>query len=161
LWTNTNALTNEISEKISKELGSRAPSSIKFGKRNETYDNRVYVAFEPFARDYWTDQQIFQETLASIMAYLNIGPAYGIALYCILQPLMKYRWGMESLLKMPAQDGLPYGLHPMGILHIVIAEQCMKKFSERSAGGNLSAWVDFFSKLADAHKEENKLTILS
>jgi|SRR5215213_505781 len=163
-WTDNNPITSEIYKKINEEFAGRVANRHRTGDYKQIDDDRVSIAFGSFACDYWTDQQIFQETLASIMAYLNMGPAYGIALYSILQPLMMRLYclyDLKSLLKMPEQDHLPYGLHPIPVLHMVIAQQCMRKFSSRQAGRVFNAWANFFKKLADVEKGENKLFILS
>jgi hypothetical protein len=95
------------------------------------------------------------------MGFLNIGPAYGIALFSVLEPLMNHMWGLKSIFKMPEEAGLPYGLHPIGVLHMVIAEQCMKKFASRNSEKVFDDWAKIFQELANIEKGVRNLVILS
>jgi hypothetical protein len=160
IWIDKNPIVHELSEKVRKFFTGNTPKRRRLVNKRNTYGDRVSIAFDRFVRDYWTDQQIFQETLASIMGYLSMGPSYGIALYSILKPLMKHRWGLDSLLKMCEEDDLPYGLHPIGILHLVIGQRCMQKFSEKHSGGYFDSWANYFRQLANA-EQGAELTVIS
>ncbi|GEM_PF-6416026 len=157
-----NDLLDAVSEKLFQGNGSKPYETQEIDNKASAKSQQVSVAFDTFALDYWTDQAIFQESLASILGYMNIGPSYGIALYCVTKPLLDlyYKTNFSSMRECDLYSGrYRYGVHPMGVLHMRIGMECMKYLGVKF-GGTFNEWAKVFEDLS-CPEDENVLILSS